>query len=190
MRVSAASAFLTYVLFILQVQAYNYRYIITYGTGNFICHADFNIISYENPTMVPFIIGNSIYCVMGNNEFGDSFDVPVQSANAPNGADFYTLNLNPAHPVNQHGHHGVEIGINQPALTFANNVHLPAVNPRFDMYFDVAGQPLGACSYRQGALQLAQRNGAAVAPYNCPPGVPRGLQIGRWAACLFSCSRF
>ncbi|TDZ31639.1 hypothetical protein C8035_v001863 [Colletotrichum spinosum] len=172
-----------WALFALDVNAVSYRYVLTYATTNFICHADFEITPYSDPSDNPLITTNSIYCVLANEENGATFDIPAHSEESPNGAVIYTTSLG---PMNQRGHYGVEIGINRPAYTFANNVHLPAVNPRVNFYFDFHARPLGACNYRQGAEQLAQTNGERIQPYNCPST----SRVGRRAACIVPCTKF
>lgn len=166
-----------------------FNYIITYGAGEYICHATTLIyINSSNPTSQPEVDLRSVYCVRADGSTGSTFDIPVVGTNgAITGASSYITDLG---PVTSRGDRGFEIGINQVASTFANDVHILGMNPRLNMYTDSQGYPLGACSYRQGAVSFAQDDGSVLPPYSSCPGGTLVGSIGRWLICQVGCGRF
>ncbi|TDZ10623.1 hypothetical protein C8034_v009258 [Colletotrichum sidae] len=120
------------------IWAVTYTYVFTYGAGDYVCHARMEVyINSQNPASTP-----------GNG--------------ATTGAGAYILDLGPA---NRNGHRGFEIGINQAAQSLPGNRRIPILFPRVNLYTDMAGEPLGVCSYRQGAIAWAQNDGTALRPY-------------------------
>ncbi|KAL0939150.1 uncharacterized protein CTRU02_205760 [Colletotrichum truncatum] len=169
--------------------ATTYSYTITYGAGNYVCHARVQVyINSSNPTTAPEADLRNVYCVQASGGTG-TYDVPVRGDNgAITGASTYIMNLGPA---TSRGDRGFEIGIDQPAITYAGNVRIPGMNPRLNLYTNARGEPLGACSYRQGAIVLAQSDGSPMEPYrSCPVGSVLAGSIGRWLICQVGCGRF
>ncbi|TDZ36362.1 hypothetical protein C8035_v001636 [Colletotrichum spinosum] len=161
-------------------------YTLTYGDDTWICHATFDVaVNHDEHNAI--VTTSRAFCTFTHSEGIATFVLPLYPENS-RGVNAYALSLG---PLNQQGHFGLEIGVDQPATTFANNVQVPAFNPRFDFYFNNLGQPLGPCNYRQGGLQLAAGDGIGVHPYrSCPPGSPRTHNLGRWFSCIIPCNRF
>ncbi|RMZ69056.1 hypothetical protein GMOD_00002968 [Pyrenophora seminiperda CCB06] len=167
------------------VSAVTYRYVITYGAGRYVCHATVSIyINSSNSHTVPQITLAQAYCVAANGASGENYDIQL---NTNHGVIAYINQLGPA---TNRGDRGFEIGLNQ-AQQNLPGVVIPAMVPRINFYTNPQGEPLGACSYRQGAVAFAQADGSAIRPYSrCPAGSALIGSIGRWLICNINCNRF
>ncbi|EFQ93381.1 hypothetical protein CFE70_001068 [Pyrenophora teres f. teres 0-1] len=167
------------------VSAVSYKYVITYGAGAYICHATVGIyINSSNPVTKAEITLQGAYCVTSNGASGETYDIPL---NVESGIVAYINNLGPS---STRGDRGFEIGFNQAKQDLAG-VTIIRMDPRVSFYTDPEGEPLGACSYRQGAVAFAQADGSALEPYSrCPVGSALIGSVGRWLICNIGCNRF
>ncbi|ENH72026.1 hypothetical protein Focb16_v005858 [Fusarium oxysporum f. sp. cubense] len=178
-------------------QAVEYKWVFTYGdpNSNVVCHAGFSIFLHtQRPYNAPSAKLIFVECATNGGDPGHSSTtvLPLSGSQVPQ------IYITPLDPHTSSGDVGFEIGINQPALNFADRT-IPAMNPRVNMYTTGTGVFLGHCSYRQGAIQLAQYNGQAEIPYtplpthdDCPAGTSqdRTQSIGRWLLCQLGCGKF
>jgi len=167
------------------VSAVTYQYVVTYGAGDYVCHATISVyINSSNPATTPEITVAQAYCITSNGATGESYDIPL---NTNSGITAYIESLGPA---TSRGDRGFEIGFTQAQQDLLDG-EIPAMQPRLNFYTDPQGEPLGACSYRQGAVAFAQADGSAIQPYtNCPVGSALIGSIGRWLICQIGCQNF